>query len=591
MGGTMKLRLLTVFIAVVGLLLSACTGTTPRDPNFWEGQVGQGEVRGQAGRAAVIFPDGVAPAGTRATVRVKQAGEQAYPRAVALSETIEVALDGGLQPAVPVTLVLPVQPNAVPAASLEKYLLFVSGVSADGTERFATGTLDAAGGTFTVKVDHFSDFKLWAIDLGAVLDEVRTAIIQSIGLEHPAPGCVGKSATVEGTKYDVASLPGAHLCVEERNGSLVVSAHPAIAMPYRITSKPSVTGTTSATEATIGTAGLIALAGTLRLIGKGSQAAVFPGASASYTFKGAPRSVELDLEQYPVLLLMAILAKTADTLGLGTVEDLADLQCLADIGTMGKKLSSGIDGEGVATVTKSFFSCVDRMANLNPFHKFLVAALSAAPSFLVTAVLGIINEFTGQARQHVALTVTPLRMTDKQLLNAELPAHVCVAADGDGWDSDRTIQLKDGRGIAKAADGSFDGVSVMETKVLGRADLDGNGKTELVLSLVCSGSPPEHCCAGQSSIMQTVVVFTESGGKLTRVAPSLMGGATPPGDQFGPANRKIMAASLRGTTVVTKEIVLYAHMYTPAQLGGDDPGAEVTVEYKLKNGSWTPSRP
>lgn len=55
------------------------------------------------------------------------------------------------------------------------------------------------------------------------------------------------------------------------------------------------------------------------MIGTHSTTGVFPGAKATYRFTGQPAAVSLKLEQYPVLLLMVILAKTLDTLRLISV--------------------------------------------------------------------------------------------------------------------------------------------------------------------------------------------------------------------------------------------------------------------------------
>ena len=189
---------------------------------------------------------------------------------------------------------------------------------------------------------------------------------QGIGLEFPAPDCVGKPVTINGTKFEVVSPAGAHLCVGEDRGSVVVSAYPAVAMPYLMTSVPKVDGMTTQTEITLSTSALIAFAGTLGLLGKNSKTGVFPGAKASYTFKGTPGSIAFNLEQYPVLLLMVILAKTLDTLGIATIDRLDDLQCLVDVAGTESALRDRIDGEGVGSFARSFFSCAGTVAGPQP---------------------------------------------------------------------------------------------------------------------------------------------------------------------------------------------------------------------------------
>lgn len=457
----MRWPTLAIVLTVMSLLLPSCTLNVV-DPSGWRGRVGQGDVRAQAGSASVVFPDGVAPAGTGATVRVKAASGEAPANTALVSDTVEVTLDGGVQPLALVTITLPVKVEGTDAAQLsERYLLFASSVAADGTESLIPGTFDATSQTFSFRVDHFSDFKVLGVDIGAALDEARTAIMQGIGLEFPAPDCVGKPVTINGMKYEVVSPAGAHLCVGEERGSVVVSAYPAVAMPYSMTSVPKVDGTTAATEVTLTTSGLIAFAKALGFIGSSSKTGVFPGARTSYTFQGTPQSIKFDLEQYPVLLLMVILARTLDTLGIATIDKLDDLQCLVDVAGTESALRERVDGEGVGSFARSFFSCAGTIADLNLVQRFILAALGTAPALLVTSVLGIMNEVTGQARQHVDVTATPLRLTDQQVLNSELPPNVCVDANGSGWEHSKPIRLKDGKGIAVAADGSYGGATVL----------------------------------------------------------------------------------------------------------------------------------
>lgn len=399
-------RLLVAVLCSLSLLLASCSAPVTVDPSVWRGTVGGQEIRAEVASVTVVFPAGVAPPGTQATVRVEPVSPPPGEGTVPLSETVSVTLADGAQPQESVTLTLPVQAAGVASERLaEQYWMFVSAVDAGG-ESFSSGTFDPVAGTYTVSVDHFTGFQVLGIDLGAVLGEVRTAVMQGLGLEFPAPDCVDKQATVGNTKYDIVSTPATHLCVEERGGNLVVRASPRSAMPFRINTQPRVDGSTEATEAGVGTAGVIVFARALGFIGSGRYAAAFPGAQASFVFKGAPSSVALELEQYPALLLMAILAKTLDTLGITTVAELEGLQCLTDIVETNQALRERVDGDAVGAFARAFFSCAGTAADLSPLGRFLLAAVGAAPAFLVTSIVGILNEFTGQARYEVELTVT-----------------------------------------------------------------------------------------------------------------------------------------------------------------------------------------
>ena len=557
--------------------------------------MGQGEVIAQVGQTTVVFPDGVAPAGTKAKVSLKPSSEMSFDEALTMSEIVEIGLEEGLQPEAPVTITIPVDAGTASASEVaESYFVFGLGVADDGTESFHTGSFDAASSAFSMTVDHFSTFTVLGLDIGAALEEARTAVMQGIGFEFAAPDCINRPAVIDGTTYEVISPAAAHMCTEERNGSLVVTAYPAIAIPYLITSAPSNNGETTGDEISLSTAGMIVIARALGLLDSGGKTGIFPGAKAVHTFDGTPESIQFVLEQYPVLLLMAILAETLDVLGLTSIEQLEGLQCLVDVADSNSAFSEGITGEAMGAFATTFFSCAGAVGDLTPLGRFVLSVLGAAPGLLVSGFLGATLEFTGLATQYVEVTVTPPappKAPDTHaLLNAELPPNVCWTGI-DGWEHESGIQLTDGVGIARWPDGSFADASVIESSVLGVVDLNGDGRDEAVMALACSGSHPDTCCAGRSSKMVTVATLAVADdGTLQLAAPSFMGGESLPGDEFGPAPRQIVSVELQGNTVVTSETIIYADHYTEDQVGGD-PYLPVTVTYQFTDDGWIGSEP
>lgn len=586
----MRTRILIIMVTVLSLVVSACSLPDSLGRTEWSGRVGEEAQRVEVAGAVVTFPQGVAPAGTTATVKVTSAAEDAPPNAAVLSSAIEITLGGDLQPSAPVQVMIHLNENAPsPTTIAEEYWLFGSATSSDGTEAFVTGAYDQGTNTFTFAADHFTSFRVLGVDVGRVMGEVHTAIMQGLGLELPAPECRDNSVEVAGSKYEVVSYPEAHLCLGNEDGNLVVTAYPALGMPYVVTSTPRGAATSRATEVNIGTAGIIAFAEALGLTGLDGAAGLFPGARASFTLDGAPAAVRLDFHQEPGLLLMMILARTLDVFGVTTVEVLQNLQCLADVVESSSALHGGLSGEAVGSFAKAFFNCAESVADLTPWGKFLLTVVGTAPALLVTAVIGMVNELTGQGSRSVDLLVTPpTRPSNHSLLNSPLPGDVCWSGEG-GWLSEEPIQLVDGSGAAYQADGEFAGVGIIGTEILGLVDLNSDGTDEIVLALRCAGSPPETCCAGRSSMMLAVAVLTVAGdNRLTKFAPTLMGGASEPGDQYGPASRQITDVQLRGETVVTSESIIYADHYTADQVGGD-PYALVTVEYRLTGDGWVAS--
>ena len=126
---------------------------------------------------------------------------------------------------------------------------------------------------------------------------------------------------------------------------------------------------------------------------------------------------------------------------------------------------------------------------------------------------------------------------------------------------------------------------LLERTGLGTADVDSDGSPETVLALQCSGSPPESCCAGRTSLLWFVAAFDAASDELRLKGPVIRGTPATPGDEDGPAFRAIEDARLDGASVVTTERISYAEQYTFDQVGGD-PQAPVTVSYRRSGAGW-----
>lgn len=358
----------------------------------------------------VFLPDGVAPVGTKVSLR-REAQTDTGEAAVAVSDGVTIELEGGLQPAKPLTLVFPVSRKAIPDAGDSAGLLVVRSISAYATVGLHAGNYDGLAATYTVEVDHLSSFQVFGIDLAAVLKELRTGFMQSLGLAFPAPDCAGGAVTIDDVTYRVKSPPQSWICLAAEDEALVVRAYPNSAIPFVVGSRPSADLRTSPTEVDLASSALVVLAGHLGFIDS-AQAAVMPGTVAELRFDTAPEAATLTFEQYPALLLAAILITTLDTildvLGVETVlRDLPEaLQCFSaatDVADRGIAL----DGETAGGITRAFFDCAGPMAGdaLTAKGAIILAILSAAPGFLTSSVLGIVNELTGDATVELPLAV------------------------------------------------------------------------------------------------------------------------------------------------------------------------------------------
>lgn len=198
-------------------------------------------------------------------------------------------------------------------------------------------------------------------------------------------------------------------------------------------------------------------------------------------------------------------------------------------------------------------------------------------------------ELTGEALGAVAddINARVTTLTISQVLNSSIPAGSCGDGKTVGWKQPVSIKLHNGDGVARFANGSFAGSSMMGAKVLGFADIDGDGRKDVVLEFTCIGSTPDLCCAGRASHATFIDALSIDGDrKLHMIGPVIRAGVSLPGDQYGPADRDIRSASLTGTTVTTLEYIYYYEQYTPAQVGGRDPLALVPVQHRYLNGRW-----
>lgn len=348
MGSCSPARLIVTILLGFGLLVSA--GCTPAegdaadrrtratasagDPDSVVGRIESGGSTLTLAGIEVTLPEDVAAVGTEVRLSLEeQTG--VGDAAVAVSDGISIELGDGQQPAAPITLVLPIDADAIPDTGGSAASVFVRSTSG-GEVGLHQGTYDAAAGTYTVEVDHLSLFQAWTFDIGALMNEVKTAVLQGMGLEFPQPECVGQAAEIGDKTYSLIQPPQSWVCLEEESGDLVARVYPNSGIPFVIETPGAAQAVTVPSDLTLTGSSLVVIADALGFI-DGNRAAVMPGTTAEMRFTGAPGSATLTLRQYPALLLMSILATTIDTaldvLGISFVltDSLEGLDCLADV--------------------------------------------------------------------------------------------------------------------------------------------------------------------------------------------------------------------------------------------------------------------
>lgn len=177
----------------------------------------------------------------------------------------------------------------------------------------------------------------------------------------------------------------------------------------------------------------------------------------------------------------------------------------------------------------------------------------------------------------------PTALTEEDLDNATIPAGSCFTGI-DGWDSEHPVQLRSGQGWGGRSEAEAD-VGILAVELLGHVDVDGDESDEMVVSLVCAGSAPSYCCAGQTSSATIVNVYRVNGGELESVATPYGGGSTAPGDESGPLPRGISEARLEDRVLVTTEHIYEANLHSQEEAGGD-PSRDFLIRLQLRDGQW-----
>ncbi len=140
------------------------------------------------------------------------------------------------------------------------------------------------------------------------------------------------------------------------------------------------------------------------------------------------------------------------------------------------------------------------------------------------------------------------------------------------------VQLNGGKGEAfpDGTDGA--GIAVQDVKVIGYADLDGNGTTDVLAEVTCSGSPAAMCCAGRGSILPFAVPLRLRDGRL-EVIGSAITGAESTDNLY-----RLDDIQLVGGDIRTVQALVYLLD------GGIEPEGSVTFSYHWDGTRWVETR-
>ena len=219
---------------------------------------------------------------------------------------------------------------------------------------------DAMAATVTAQIPHLTTIWPVQLDLNALMKPVSDSLKQIWNIESARPGCVDKSVTIKGVTYTAVSPAQAWLCVEESNGSLVVSAAPNTPVPFLVSSTP--TGAAgNRTDISASTVAALGLAPYVKPTPSG-ESLMMPGATAELTFTPPASNLQLHFQQDYVMVFVTVLFKTLERIESTANTPIAVVHDVLD--TLGKakcmqtmvQIALTSDAQGIAAgLVKSFF--------------------------------------------------------------------------------------------------------------------------------------------------------------------------------------------------------------------------------------------
>lgn len=181
----------------------------------------------------------------------------------------------------------------------------------------------------------------------------------------------------------------------------------------------------------------------------------------------------------------------------------------------------------------------------------------------------------------------PLGVTAATVQGMTFPVGTCGNSQF-GWMNTVPITVSNGKGEAQTASGQFGGASIQDAKLVGWADVTGDGLEDAVVSFTCFGSRFADCCAGRSSMLMFVRVFDFS----NPASPKSIGDTIMPGVSkdrrpgHGGEGRRITNVRIDGSAIITEEKLIYPDTSGAEADLGYPPDSTIEVIHRFVNGQW-----
>lgn len=432
----------SVFLVVMSLVLGSCaTGPLPSPPSGPDGVVGSRGFTVALDGVTVTGSSGVAPNGTG--VHLKEAPTlvaEGLAGVESAATPFDISFDGGLQPAVPVTVTLDV--SDVPVERLQT-LFFVTQRSDTG--RWEGLPVTVVNGRASVSLDHFSGG--WFGWGDQIRDWFIDQVKQFLKVGYPKPACVGKTAVFGGREYAVdADNEGVYACVSASRSSLTTSitSNSPLVWRYRPVAGQAVG---QQGEAPLELAGILTLAlfdamaqydyTSETVLVPGGKAAVVLGQDVTDTWAGARADAGLGLVAVLVAGLDTAAAMASGQspttwldVALSKAENANRLRAAAEC------MGGVVEGAGdeveahLGQIGNTAVSCAGNLMSemaggyLGGAVGVVVGIVTSLIGLLVTQVWGFVGEFTGQnqARMHVTSQASAVVLSSKGIGSFEFGA-------------------------------------------------------------------------------------------------------------------------------------------------------------------------
>lgn len=408
------LLMLLALVLVTGSIVVVLTRTNATA----EGIIDDSGLHFSLGDIRFDGPPGIAPVGTRATARQLTDQPADAPFASASREpttAFELELDGGLQPAIPISVSFSASTTYSVASAQEAngpddvVPTLLTRTHPESPTTMIPATYDAASGRVTATLYHLTPFWEWPTKAGEFGEAVGAAILGATR----RPDCHGEPVIDRTGQTVIVALPERQtvwVCLRQVEDGIAVDLTNTSPTPFELRAAPQANlqqqGATGLADALV-----VALAPRINQLRYGDQpgAGVLPvRGQATYEFPLDALPAQVALRSDPAAHLISVFASAAEQLSRIAAVDLSALlasdgvlDCVADVTATTD--ATVLDPTRVADFLRSALTCIPPLLlTLAPeiadkFGLVTYLALNGVPQ-IVGSITGIGDQLLGPQR-------------------------------------------------------------------------------------------------------------------------------------------------------------------------------------------------